>query len=83
MEKLAEDDVLALYELALARDEAIAAANVAITEAKAAEARFGKKQVELARRYKLRDKDAYDNDGVIHRGGLPAPAPTPVPAPEK
>ena len=71
MEKLAEDDVLALYELALARDEAIATANVAVTQVKLAEARFGQKQVEVAKRYRLRGKDTYDNDGVIHRGGLP------------
>lgn len=77
MEKLDEQDLADLYELALARDAAMAKANVFITKVKAAEAEFVQKQVEVARKYKLRGKDAYDNDGVIHRGGLPT-APTPT-----
>lgn len=71
MEKLDDKDVTALYELATERDEAIAAANVAVLAAKSAEARFAQKQIEVAKRYKLRGKDAYDEEGVIHRGGQP------------
>ncbi len=71
--KLSDADLERVRGLLCARDEAIAAANIAQAEAQLAHAKWEAMHADIVRRYKLRPGDAYEDDGSIVRAKQEAP----------
>ena len=67
MNTLSAEDLSRILVASAEKDRLVAAANVAIFEAKLAEARAESIHLEIIRRYGLRKGDAYDETGAITR----------------